>query len=119
MTQQIPKRDIDAQTFLTAVYQDDVLQLRKYLHRVNLKQFGRLCAMVDWLYVYFDDDFDKLAKYVGDAELVTKFMQKTQTLIDSTITDRDVFVQRADKMWMAKEEWRDATARLAQEVLKE
>ena len=89
----------------------------KNLHRVNLKQFGRLCAMMDWLYVFCDEDFDRLAEYVGAAESVAEFMQKTQTLIDSTVTDRDVFVQKADKMWKAKEEWRTTTAQLAQEIL--
>ena len=68
----------------------------KNLHQTNREQFGRLCAMMDWLYVYFDEDFDKLAEYVGDAESVAEFMQKTQTLIDSTVANRDGFVQRAD-----------------------
>ena len=89
----------------------------KNLHWVNLEQFGRLCAMVDWLYVYFNEDFDKLAEYVGNAESVAEFMQETQTLIDSTVTDRDVFVQRADKMWREKREWQETTAQLAQEIL--
>ena len=89
----------------------------KNLHRVNREQFGRLCAMVDWLYVYFNEDFDKLAEYVGNAESVAEFMQKTQTLIDSAVTNRDVLVQQAGQMWKAKEEWRMATAQLAQEIL--
>jgi Zn-dependent peptidase ImmA (M78 family) len=72
---------------------------------------------MDWLYVFCDEDFDRLAEYVGAAESVAEFMQKTQTLIDSTVTDRDVFVQKADKMWKAKEEWRTTTAQLAQEIL--
>ena len=89
----------------------------KNLHRVNRKQFAKLCVMMDWLYVFCDEDFDKLAEYVGDAESVTEFMQKTQTLIDSTVTDRDVFVQRANQMWQAKEEWRKTIAQLAEEEL--
>ena len=87
------------------------------LHRVNREQFSRLCAMMDWLYVYFDGDFDKLAEYAGLADSIHEFEQKTQTLIDRTVANRNVFVERAAQMWRAKEEWRDTTARLAREVL--
>ena len=58
------------------------------LHRVNREQFSRLCAMMDWLYVYFDGDFDKLAEYAGLADSIHEFEQKTQTLIDRTVANR-------------------------------
>ena len=73
--------------------------------------------MMDWLYVYFDEDFDKLAEYVGNAESVAEFMQETQMLIDSIVANRDVLAQKANQMWKAKEEWRKMTAQLAQEIL--
>ena len=87
------------------------------LHRVNREQFSRLCAMMDWLYVFCDEDFDKLAEYVGLADSIHEFEQQTKSLIDSTVANRNVFVERAAQMWRAKEEWRDTTARLAREVL--
>ncbi|MEE9288194.1 MAG: hypothetical protein V3U69_01250, partial [Bacteroidota bacterium] len=80
------------------------------LHRVNREQFSRLCAMMDWLYVFCDEDFDKLAEYVGLADSIHEFEQQTKSLIDSTVANRNVFVERAAQMWRAKEEWRDIQA---------
>lgn len=93
--------------------------LYKNLHRVNREQFGRLCAMMDWLYAYFDGHFDELAAYVGSADSIADFEQQTKKLIDSTVASRYIFQARVDQMWNEKEEWRATTAQLAREVLEQ
>jgi len=87
------------------------------LYRVDRERFVRLCAMMDWLYAYWDADFDQIAAEVGNADSVTAFEQHTQKLIDSTIAKRQVFKERVNQMWQEKQTWKETTARLAQEVL--
>ncbi len=87
------------------------------LARVDRERFGRLCAMMDWLYAFYEGDFDKIAADVGNAESVAEFEQQTKARIDKTIADRRVFEARVDRMWQEKQAWKETTARLAQEVL--
>ncbi len=91
--------------------------LYKNLHQVNRKQFGRLCATMDWLYAFHNGDLDTLVAYVGATESIAEFERKTKALIDSTVVDRHVFKVRVDRLWREKREWQVATAQLAQEIL--
>lgn len=91
----------------------------KKLVRIDRERFSRLCAMMDWLYAYFDGDFDKIAFFVGNAESIPAFEQQTQKLIDSTSADRRVFEARVHQMWQEKQAWKETTARLAREGLDE
>ena len=87
------------------------------LYRVDRERFSRLCARIDWLYAFYEGDFDKVAAEVGNADSVTAFEQHTQKLIDSTIAKRQVLKARVDQMWQEKQAWKEMTARLAREVL--
>lgn len=88
-----------------------------HLARIDHERFGRLCAMMDWLYAFYEGDFDRIAADVGNAESITEFEQKTNERIAVTVASRQVFKERVDQMWREKQEWKEATARLAREVL--
>jgi len=88
------------------------------LARVDRERFGRLCAMMDWLYAFYEGDFNKMAEFVGNADSVAAFEQQTQKLIDDTVANRRVFEARVNQMWQEKQAWKQTTARLAREILK-
>lgn len=116
------------------------------LARIDHERFGRLCAMMDWLYAFYEGDFDKLAADVGNAESIAFFEQQTNERIAATgdfnqlaafvgnadsiadfeqkakavieATEKKILEQRREQMRQEKEEWKQTTARLAQDVLK-
>ncbi len=85
------------------------------LHRVDKSHFAQLCQTMDLMYAAFDGNLDPLAAFVGNAESLAAFESRAKALIDTN--DPSLLEARRDQMWQEKQEWRDTTARLAQEIL--